>query len=198
VPTKPPQRARLWRSCLRLRPAYRHHVWSYDFVADRTQDGRPFWILNILDEYSRGCPASVVARRIRSQDVLVILADRLLSRGLPTQIRSDNGPEFNASKLRQWLKALHVGPRYIEPGFPWENGSVESVTGKMREPRLNGELFYTLKDAQILTERWRSHSNTTRPHRSLRGPATGSRNAPACELRTHMVGGPTTPGWSVW
>ena len=172
VPQKQPKRARLWRadgSCLRLRPAYRNHVWSYDFVADRTQDGRPFRILNILDEYTRECLASVVARRIRSQDVLLILADLFLSRGIPAHIRSDNGPEFIASKLRHWLKTLQVEPLYIEPGSPWENGYVESFNGKMRAQFLNGELFYTLKEAQIMTERWRSHYNTVRPHSSLGG-----------------------------
>ena len=172
VPMKQPKRARLWRadgSCLRLRPAYRNHVWSYDFVADRTHDGRPFRILNIIDEYSRECLASVVARRIRSQDILLILADLFLSRGIPTHIRSDNGPEFIARKLRQWLRALNVAPLYIEPGSPWENGYVESFNGKMREEFLNGELFYTLKEAQIMTERWRRHYNTKRPHSSLGG-----------------------------
>jgi transposase InsO family protein len=141
-------------------------VWSYDFVADRTHDGRPFRILNILDEYTRECLASVVARRIRSQDVLMILA----------HIRSDNGPEFIAIQLRRWLKNLNVEPLYIEPGSPWENGYIESYNGKMRAQFLNGEVFYTLKEAQILTERWRTHYNTVRPHSSLGGqppaPAT--------------------------
>lgn len=172
VPPKQPQRARLWRadgSCLRLRPAYRNHVWSYDFVADRTHDGRPFRILNILDEYTRECLASVVARRIRSQDVLLILADLFLSHGIPMHIRSDNGPEFIAIKLRHWLKVLQVAPLYIEPGSPWENGYIESFNGKMREQFLNGELFYTLQEARIMTERWRRHYNTVRPHSSLGG-----------------------------
>ena len=172
VPQKQPKRARLCRadwSCLRLRPAYRHHVWSYAFVADRTHDGRPFRILNILDEYNRECLASVVARRIRSQDVLLILADLFLSRGIPMHIRSNHGPEFIASKLRQWLNALQAAPHYIEPGSPWENGYVESLNGKMREQFLNGELFYTLKEAQIMTERWRTHYNMVRPHSSLGG-----------------------------
>lgn len=172
VPAKQPKRARLWRadgSCLRLQPRYRNHVWSYDFVADRTHDGRPFRILNILDEYTRECLASVVARRIRSHDVLLILADLFLSRGLPTHIRSDNGPEFIARKLRHWLNAREVAPLYIEPGSPWENGYVESFNGKMREQFLNGELFYTLKEAQIMTDRWRTHYNTVRPHSSLGG-----------------------------
>lgn len=172
VPQKQPKRGRLWLandSCVRKRPERPNHVWSYDFVADRTQDGRPFRILNILDEYTRECVASVVARRIRSQDVLLILADLFLSRGIPTHIRSDNGPEFIASKLRHWLMQLNVAPLYIEPGSPWENGYVESFNGKMREQFLNGELFYTLKEAQIMTERWRIHYNTVRPHSSLGG-----------------------------
>jgi transposase InsO family protein len=172
VPTKQPKRARLWRadgSCLRLGPAYRNHVWSYDFVADRTRDGRPFRILNILDEYTRECLASVVARRIRSYDVLLILADLFLRRGLPTHIRSDNGPEFIAHQLRSWLTRIGIGPLYIEPGSPWENGYCESFNGKMRDQLLNGELFYTLKEAQTIIERWRMHYNTVRPHSSLGG-----------------------------
>ena len=172
VPQQPPKRARLWRadgSCLRLRPEQPHHVWSYDFLADRTQDGRPFRILTVLDEDTRACLASVVARRIRSQDVLLILAELFVNRGMPTHIRSDHGPEFIAIKLRPWLKQLGGAPLYIEPGSPWENGSIESFNGKMREQFLNGELFDTLKEAQILTERWRVHDNTVRPHSSLGG-----------------------------
>jgi len=138
-------------------------------VADRTHDGQPLRILNILDEYTRECLASVVARRIRSQDVLLILAELFLSHGIPTHIRSDNGPEFIARKLRQWLTALQVAPLYIEPGSPWENGYCESFNGKMRDQLLNGELFYTLKEAQIIIERWRIHYNTVRPHSSLGG-----------------------------
>ena len=172
VPAKQPKRARLWRadgSCVRLRPTHRNHVLSYDFISDLSRDGRTFRILNFQDEYTRECLASVVARRIRSQDVLLILAELFVSRGMPTHIRSDNGPEFIAIKLRQWLTNLDVAPLYIEPGSPWENGYVESFNGKMREQFLNGELFYTLKEAQILTERWRIHYNTVRPHSSLGG-----------------------------
>jgi transposase InsO family protein len=172
VPQKPPKRARLWLangSCVRTRPEWPNHVWSYDVVADRTPDGRPFRILNILDAYTRECLASVVARRIRSHDVLLLLADLFLSRGSPAPIRSDNGPEFIASKLQRWLKTLQVEPLYIEPGSPWENGYIESFNGKMRAQFLNGELFYTCKEAQIMTERWRTHYNTVRPHSSLGG-----------------------------
>ncbi len=172
VPRKQPKRARLWLadgSCIRRRAEYPNHVWSYDFVAERTRDGRSLRMLNILDEYTRECLASVVARRIRSQDVLVILADLFLSRGIPTHIRSDNGPEFIASKLRHWLHARQVAPLYIEPGSPWENGYCDSFNGTMRDQLLNGELFYTLQEAHIIIERWRIHDNTVRPHSSLGG-----------------------------
>jgi transposase InsO family protein len=172
VPQKQPKRARLWfadGSCIRKRAEYRNHVWSYDFVADTTHDGRPFRILNIIDEHSRECLAAYTARRIRSQDVILILAELFLRHGLPEHIRSDNGPEFIAKKLRLWLKQLDVKPLYIEKGSPWENGYVESFNGKMRYNFLDGELFYTLKEAQVMTEKWRVHYNTRRPHSSLGG-----------------------------
>lgn len=172
VPAKRPKRARLWRadgSCVRLRPTHRNQVWSYDFVAERTHDGRPFRILNGLDEYTRECLASVAARRLGSQDVILLLAELFLHHGVPQHIRSDNGPEFIARKLRRWLKTLQVEPLSIEPGSPWENGYIESFNGQMRAQFLNGELFYTLKEAQILTEQWRIHYNTVRPHSSLGG-----------------------------
>jgi len=172
VPQKQPKRARLWfadGSCIRMRPEYKNHVWSYDFVSDTTKNGKPFKILNIIDEFSRECLASFVQRRIRSQDVILVLADLFLKHGIPKHIRSDNGPEFIAKILRQWLKDLDVKPLYIEPGSPWENGYCESFNGKMRDQFLNGELFYTLKEAEVMTERWRVHYNTIRPHSSLGG-----------------------------
>jgi transposase InsO family protein len=172
VPQKQPKRARLWLadgSCIRLKPEYPNHVWSYDFVADTTRDGRPFRILNIVDEFTRECLASFVARRIRSQDVILTLAELFLKHGLPKHIRSDNGPEFIAKKLRAWLKLLAVDPLFIEPGSPWENGYIESFNGKMRYQFLDGELFYTLREAQVMMEKWRNHYNTKRPHSSLGG-----------------------------
>lgn len=172
VPHTQPKRARLWRtdgSCLRLRPERPNPVWSSDFVAERTRDGRPFRILNILDEYTRQCLASFVARRIRSQDVMLILADLVLKHGLPTHIRSDNGPEFIATQLRPWLTRIGIGPLYMEPGSPGDNGYGESLNGKMRDQLLNGELFYTLKDAQVIIEQWSTHDTTVRPHSSLGG-----------------------------
>ena len=172
VPQKQPKRARLWLadgSCIRLRPMHKNHVWSYDFVSEQTHDGRKFRILNIIDEHSKECLASFVARRIRSQDIILILADLFIEHGIPEHIRSDNGPEFIAKKLRKWLKDIGVNTLYIEPGSPWENGYCESFTGKMRYQLLDGEIFYTLFEAQVIIERWRRHYNEVRPHSSLGG-----------------------------
>ncbi len=170
VPPKQPKRAQLWLndgSCIRQRPEYPRHVWSYDFVADRTADGRPIRILTIIDEYTRECLALVVRRSLRSEDVLETLTDLFVSRGTPVYLRSDNGPEFTAKAVRSWLARLSVQTLFIEPGSPWENGYVESFNGKLRDELLNGELFYTLTEAQVLIERWRRHYNQRRPHSSL-------------------------------
>lgn len=172
VPQKQPKRSRLWLadgSCIRLRPEFKNHVWSYDFVSEQTYDGRKFKILNIIDEHTRECLASHVARRIRSQDVILILADLILKYGIPKHIRSDNGPEFIAKKLVTWIKSLEVQPLFIQPGSPWENGYCESFNGKMRYELLDGETFYSLLEAKIIIERWRVHYNTKRPHSSLGG-----------------------------
>ncbi len=170
VPQKQPKRGRLWLadgSCIRRRPEYRHHVWAYDFMAERTHDGRPLKILTVVDEYSRECLAIVVARRLRSNDVLDTFAELFVTHGLPAFIRSDNGPEFTAALVRQWLEALQVQTLFIEPGSPWENGYVESFNGKLRDELLDRDIFYTLTEAQILIERWRQEYNTVRPHSAL-------------------------------
>ena len=182
VPQKQPKRARLWLadgSCIRLRPTHKNHVWSYDFVSEQTHDGRKFKILNIIDEYTRECLASFVARRIRSQDVILILADLFIEHGIPQHIRSDNGPEFVAKKLLKWFKTLKVQPLFIAPGSPWENGYVESFNGKMRYLLLDGEIFYSLFEAKVVIEAWRRHYNEVRPHSSL-----GGRPPRAPETRT--------------
>lgn len=170
VPSKQPKRSRLWLndgSCARLRPTHRNHVWSYDFVMDRTHDGRAIKIMTVVDEYTRECLAILVDRRIRSDDVLDCLTDLFLGYGPPEHIRSDNGAEFTAKVVRKWLANLGVKTLFIEPGSPWENGYNESFNGKLRDELLNGEIFYTLKEAQILIERWRQEYNTFRPHSSL-------------------------------
>ena len=170
VPQKQPKRRRLWfndGSCVRLRPEYKNHVWSYDFVAERTSDGRSLRMLNIIDEYTRECLAIRVKRKIKASDVIDTLADLFLTRGTPQFIRSDNGPEFVAELLRNWLFDLGVNTAFIEPGSPWENGYIESFNGKMRDELLNREIFDTLLEARVVTEDWRMEYNTVRPHSSL-------------------------------
>ena len=170
VPTKQPKRGRLWLndgSCIRLRPSWQNHVWAYDFVQARTHDGRAFKVLTVIDEFTRECLAIEVARRLRSDDVLQVLADLIVQRGAPGHIRSGNGPEFTVKAVRAWLTRIKVKTLFIEPGSPWENGYNESFNGKIRDELLNGEIFYTLKEAQVLIERWRKHYNTIRPHSAL-------------------------------
>ena len=171
VPQKQPKRGRLWLndgSCIRLRPEHKDHVWSYDFIIARTSDGRAFRILTILDEYTRECLDIVVDRRINSQDVIDHLFNLLVFRGIPEHIRSDNGPEFTAKAIRNWLSRLGVKTLYIEPGSPWENGYIESFNGKLRDELLNREIFTTLLEARVLIEEWRREYNQVRPHSALR------------------------------
>jgi len=170
IPQKQPKRRRLWLndgSCIRLRPAYTDHVWSDDFVHDRTSDGRAFRMLTLMDEYSRECLAIDVARKLTSEDVLERLSDLFVRRGVPDYIRSDNGPEFTAWKVRGWLQRVGVKTLFIEPGSPWENGYIESFNGTLRDELLNVEWFDTLLEAKVLIERWRVEYNTIRPHSSL-------------------------------
>jgi putative transposase len=190
VPQKQPRRRRLWLndgSCIRLRPAYRDHVWSYDFVQSRTHDGRSFRMLTVLDEYTRECLAIDVARRLTSEDILERLSDLFICRGVPAYLRSDNGPEFTARRVRQWLTKVGVQTLFIEPGSPWENGYVESFNGKLRDELLNREIFDTLLEAKVLIERWRREYNTIRPHSAL-----GYR-PPAPEARQLCSFAPATP-----
>jgi transposase InsO family protein len=170
VPQKQKPRGRLWLndgSCVRLRPEHPNHVWSYDFVSTFTHDGRTVRMLNLIDEYTRECLAIHVRRRINSITVIDVLADAMIEHGIPEYIRSDNGPEFVAAELRKWLASTGSATLYIEPGSPWENGYCESFNSKLRDEFLNGEIFYTLKEAQVLSERWRVYYNTERPHSSL-------------------------------
>jgi putative transposase len=192
VPAKQPKRGRLWfndGSCIRLRPEHPNHVWSYDFVADRTHDGKAFRMLCIIDEFTRESIAIRVARKLKSTDVIEALADLFILRGVPAHIRSDNGPEFIALALRQWIAAVGAKTAYIEPGSPWENGYCESFNGKLRDELLNGEIFYTLKEAKTVIEAWRRHYNAIRPHSSLgyRPPAPQAVVWPPDALLTKQV-----------
>ncbi len=180
VPRKQPKRGRLWLndgSCVRLRPERKDHVWAYDFVADRTHNGKPIRMLTIVDEYTRECLAIRVDRRLNSEDVLEQLAALFVYRGTPAYLRSDNGPEFVAKAVREWLEKVGVHTLFIEPGSPWENGYVESFNGKLRDELLNGEIFCTLREAQVLIESWREEYNELRPHSSVgrRPPAPVAR-----------------------
>ena len=171
VPQKQPKRGRLWLndgSCVRLRAERSNHVWSYDFVEDRTHDGRKFRMLCVIDEFTREALAIRVKRRLNSTDVLETLADLMILRGPPAYVRSDNGPEFIAATLREWIAAVGSQTAYIEPGSPWENGCCESFNSKLRDELLNGEIFFSLAEAQVLIESWRRHFNAVRPHSALR------------------------------
>jgi len=170
VPARQPKRGRQWLndgSCDRLRPSWPNHVWAYDFVHDRTHDGRAIKLLTVIDDCTRRCLAIEVARHLRSEDVLQVLSDRFVRPGPPDHIRSDNGPEFTCRAVREWLPRIDVTTLFIEPGSPWENGDNKSFNGKLRDELLNREILYTLQEAQVLIERWRRHYNTVRPHSSL-------------------------------
>jgi putative transposase len=176
VPPKQPKRGRLWLndgSCVRLRAERPNHVWAYDFVEDRTHEGRKYRTLNIVDEFTHEGLAIKVKRTLNSMDVIDVLSDLFLLRGIPEYIRSDNGPEFIAKALQKWIADVGAKTAYITPGSPWENGFIESFNARFRDELLNGEIFYTLEEAQVIIESWRRHYNAVRPHASLgyRAPA---------------------------
>lgn len=203
VPRKQPKRGRLWLndgSCIRLRPEHKDHVWAYDFVSGVTHDGRPFRMLVIVDEFTRECLSIDVARNLNSDDVLERLAWLMATRGVPEHVRSDNGAEFTAGVVREWLGKVGVKTLYIEPGSPWENGYVESFNGKLRDELLNGEIFSTLQEARVLIEMWRKHYNTIRPHSSLGyrppAPETIAAGPPSASLRSAQQRGAAVRGLS--
>jgi putative transposase len=170
VPAKQPKRGRLWLSdgsCIRLRAERPNHVWSYDFVEDRTHDGRKYRMLNVVDEFTHECLAIRVNRKLKAVDVIDVLSDLFILRGVPGHIRSDNGAEFIAKAVQEWITAVGAKTAYIAPGSPWENGFIESFNARLRDELLDGEIFYSLKEAKIVIESWRRHYNTVRPHGSL-------------------------------
>ncbi|MBB4000244.1 transposase InsO family protein [Aureimonas pseudogalii] len=193
VPARQPKRGRLWLndgSCIRRRPEYPNHVWSYDFVEDRTHNGRKFrmpgdkrcaFLADVIDEFTRECIAIRIDRKLKSTDVIDVLSDLFILRGVPGHVRSDNGPEFVAKAVREWITAVGAQTAFIEPGSPWENGYCESFNSKLRDELLNGEIFYSLAEARIVIESWRQHYNTRRPHSSLgyRPPAPAAVPWPA-------------------
>jgi len=172
-------RGRSENACFVKKAAFINHVWTVDFIQDQTQDGRTLKFLTVLDEYSRESPAIEVGRSIRAKEVIGVLEELFTIRGVPRFIRSDNGPEFIAQAIRQWLGQRGVGPLYIEPGSPWENGYAESFHGRFRDEFLDRELFSSVREAKVLAEQWRLDYNHHRPHSRL-GYKTPARFAAEC------------------
>lgn len=154
-------------ACFVKKAEFINHVWTYDFIDDRTEDGRKLKFLTVLDEYTRESPVIEVGRSIRSKDVIAVLEYLFMVRGAPGYIRSDNGPEFIADAIKRWLADNEVETLYIEPGSPWENGYIESFHARLRDELLDRELFYSVKEAGVLAENWRQEYNQHRPHSSL-------------------------------
>ena len=197
VPAKQPKRGRLWLSdgsCIRLRAERPNHVWSYDFVEDRTHDGRKYRMLNVIDEFTHECLAIRVSRKLKATDVIDVLSDLFILRGVPEHIRSDNGAEFTAKAVQDWMTAVGAKTAYIAPGSPWENGFIESFNARLRDELLDGEIFYSLKEATIVIECWRRHYNTLRPHGSLGyKPPAPEVFVPAMSMRTAPQAQPAPP-----
>jgi transposase InsO family protein len=182
IPKKLRKKRRLGTSdngCARRRAEYRDHVWCWDFIHDRTADGKPLKWLTVVDEYTRECLALEVRRGLTAGALIAVLAALIGRRGAPRHIRSDNGPEFIAKAIRGWLAKESVEVLYIAPGAPWENGYAESFHGRLRDELLNAEEFASLLEAQVLAQEWRDDYNHERPHSSLgyRTPAAFGRLA---------------------
>ena len=197
VPAKQPKRGRLWLtdgSCIRLRAERPNHVWSYDFVEDRTHEGRKYRMLNIIDEFTHECLAIRIDRKLKSIDVIDVLSDLFILHGVPEHIRSDNGSEFVAKAVQEWITAVGAKTAYIAPGSPWENGFIESFNARLRDELLDGEIFYSLNEARIVIESWRRHYNAVRPHASLGyKPPAPEVFVPALAARAAPQPQPATP-----
>ena len=182
VPRKQRKKRRMGtsaNSCQRERSERKNQVWAWDFVHDRTSDGRTLKWLTIVDEYTRECLALRVGRSIKAQDAIDVLAELFAMHGVPEHLRSDNGPEFIARGMREWLACVEVGTLYIEPGSPWENGYAESFNSKCRDEFLNAEVFDTVPQARALAAAWQEDYNERRPHSAL-GYKTPSEFARTC------------------
>jgi putative transposase len=184
VPDKQPKRRRLGKSensCTRKRATYLNHIWSYDFVMDRTEDGRRLKMMPIVDEYTRECLTVEVERSITAEDVAGTLPSLFRRRGEPAFIRSDNGPEFIAKAIKRWLASSGVKTLYIQPGSPWENAYSETFIGRFGDELLKREAFADLLEAKVLVEDYRGHYNHHRPHSAL-GYQTLAEFAAAADL----------------
>ncbi len=170
VPSKQHKRRRLGHSAngiLRRRAEHTDHVWCLDFIHDTDERDRPLKWLSVVDEYTRECLALEVDRSITASDVVNVLTDLFMIRGVPVHIRSDNGPEFVASAIKRLSEITGIENLYIAPGSPWENGYVESFHGRLRDELLNAELFADVREAKALAAAWKNEYNHRRPHSSL-------------------------------
>jgi len=179
--------------CVRYQATHANHVWSYDFLADRTEDGRQLKLLVVIDEFTRECLALEVGRSFTARGVMLTLQYLFAVRGTPEQIRSDNGPEFIAKEIQRWLKDAEVGTLYIQKASPWENGYVESFNSRLRDELLNRELFLSLPEARYVLDEWRVQYNNDRIHgglnwmtpaafaASLSGPPVGASPLPPAQ-----------------
>jgi transposase InsO family protein len=183
VPKRQCKKRRLGQSangCVRRSAAGKDDVWAWDFIHDRDEHGRPLKWLSLVDEYTRECLLLEAERSLKAVDVIELISEVMLIRGVPGHIRSDNGPEFIASAIRRYLAAAGVETLYIEPGSPWENGYAESFHSRLRDELLNAELFAGLRDAKSLASNWKNEYNHRRPHSSL-GYQTPAACAACCE-----------------
>ena len=201
VPRKTRKKRRLGQSangCVRRRAESRNHVWCWDFIFDRTSRGSSLKWLTVVDEFTRECLCLKVDRSITSEAIIDIFAGLFLAHGRPVHIRSDNGPEFIAEGLRKWLTTAEIGPLYIAPASPWENGYAESFHSKLRDEFLNLEVFDSVQEAQAMGTAWRREYNEVRPHSSLGyltpaefarlcGPSAPASAAPQPALQDHTI-----------
>ena len=195
VPSKPRKKQRLGSSdqgCVRHRVSRQNHVWAWDFIFDRTSSGSSLKWLTIVDEYTRECLALKASRRMNHEDVTEVLRGLFIAHGIPEHIRSDNGPEFIAIGLQQWLARSGVGPLYIAPGSPWENGYAESFHSRLRDEFLGCEVFDDVRGAQAMGTAWRIAYNEQRPHSSL-GYLTPAEFARTCAGSTAASATPQPP-----
>jgi len=153
--------------CVHYKATHANHVWSYDFLTDRTEDGRQLKLLVVIDEFTRECLALEVGRCFTAREVMMTLQYLFAARGTPEHLRSDNGPEFFAKEIQRWLKDAEVGTLHIQKASPWENGYVESFNSRLRDELLNRELFLSLPEARYVLDEWRAQYNNDRIHGGL-------------------------------
>ena len=175
---------------------YRNHVWCWDFIADFTERGGKLRVFNLIDEYTRECHCIHADRSIKATDVLRLLQEAIAMNGPPEYIRSDNGPEFIARVIQNWLGENNIKTIYIDPGCPWQNGYAESFNSRFRIECLDRELLYTLSESRVVFTDWRDYYNNIRPHRSLglQSPAEFARKQSTQGLGSGRPPGSLRPG----